>query len=284
MGPQITFFGLADSQGIPIPTAGTDEQGNAVYDIALAGYTQGFHFKIVVEARPGPNPGGGTLQPGLMVVNSNVDQPPDLQLQADRDVGDGSSLVCDTSFPPTPGVTPGGVPGINSSLDPVTVAHILNDFGCRFGTFLATGDACTCVDDNGVCGGLAFVNGATTVQYCTVNPGGIGRELLFQSGDTLLTVTVRGSFSGVLGNPKYIVVRVPTQAPTFSPAPTDTPTITPPPTRTFTASLTPTITGTPTITPTATQTGTPTITPPPSATPTATATETATPSATPTPT
>jgi len=281
IGPHITYFGLADAQGIPLPTAGSDPQDNPIYDITLAGYTLGIHFNIVVEARPGPNPAGGVLQPGQMVVNENVDQAPDLQIQANRDLGNGSALVCDNSLEPTPGVTPGGVRGINSSLDLVTVAHILNDLGCRFITKLASGDACTCANDNGVCGGLKFVEGSTTVQYCTANPGGIGMELQFPSGDTLLSVQVRGSSSNVVGNPRHIVVRVPTQFPTLTPLPTDTPTHTPPPTFTFTASRTPTITNTPTVTPTPSQT--PSLTPSESPTPTAsgTPTETPTPSATP---
>jgi hypothetical protein len=172
------------------------------------------HFNIVVEAKPGPNPGGGLLQPGQMLFNSDIDQAPDLQIQANRDLGNGSALVCDGSLNPTPGVTPGGVPGINPTPgvtpDPVTVAHIFNDLGCRFATHLSTGDACTCINDYGVCGDRqTFQNGATTVQYCTANPGGIGAELQFPSGDTLLTVQVRGSSSSIVGNPKYIVVRVP---------------------------------------------------------------------------
>lgn len=264
-----------------MPTAGADQDGNYIYDVAVAGYRLGFHFNIVVEAKPGPNPGGGMLQPGQMLVNSDVDQAPDLQIRANRDLGNGSELVCDNSLNPTPGVTPGGVPGINSSLDPVTLAHILNDFGCRFLIKLTSGDACTCTDDNGLCGRPMFVNGGTTAQYCTANPGGLGAELQFPSGDTLLSVQVRGNFSSIVGGLKNIVVRVPTQAPSFTPAPTDTPTATPPPTFTFTASQTPTITNTPTVTPTATRSNTPTMTPPPSSTPTASGTPT--PTATPTP-
>jgi hypothetical protein len=45
VGPLITYFGLTDSQGIPMPTAAVDDQGDPVCLPSSA-----FHFNIVVEA------------------------------------------------------------------------------------------------------------------------------------------------------------------------------------------------------------------------------------------
>jgi hypothetical protein len=192
---------------------GADGQGNPLYTPSF-----GYHFYIVVEVKAGGS-GSGV---GLLTFNSDPSNPsvlPDLQIQADRDLGNGSSLVCDSAAT-GPGATPtvpaGGVPGINSStVDPQTLANALNDFGCRFAPpdpFF--NDPCT-YDRNG---NLSFVNKSTSKQFCTGAAGGIGRELEFQAGDTILTVKVRDK-GGNVGDPQSIAVRVATLPPTSTPAP-----------------------------------------------------------------
>jgi hypothetical protein len=226
LGPQITFFGLADSEGVPLLTMGADGQGNPLYTPSF-----GYHFYIVVEAKAGAS---GSI--GLLTFNSDPSNPnvlPDLQIQADRDLGNGSSLVCDsgsTGPGAVPTVTPGGVPGINSStVNPQTIANALNDFGCRFAPpDPSHSDPCT-YDGNG---NFSYVNKSTTKQFCTGAPGGIGRELEFQAGDTIVTAKVRDQ-AGNVGDPRSIVVRVATlpsipsatSTDTVAPTATDTPAV-----------------------------------------------------------
>jgi hypothetical protein len=124
-GPIITFFGLATADGHVLQPATTDAQGNPVYAIPY-----GSQFFIVVEAKAGTS----RLPPGTILSNSDLSDPsarPDLQIIADRDLGNGSTLVCDAG--PAPRI--GGVPGINPPTFDITsqkVADALNDFACRF--------------------------------------------------------------------------------------------------------------------------------------------------------
>jgi len=210
VGPPITYFGLAGQDRVPVPTAGTDGQGHPIF--TKPPYATGRGFYIVVEAGIGSS---GSL-PGTMTINSDPAGRPDLQIQAERALGNGSTLVCDApplQPPPTPTVTPGGVPPINASTtDEQYITDALNDFGCRFQVKLTSDDACTEPTPQLP----AFVNkGVTQRQYCPAEP--IKQELTFDYGDTLLTVRVR-DLTGHLGDPKSIVVRVPTPA-AFSLAP-----------------------------------------------------------------
>ncbi len=167
----------------------------------------GAGFFIVVESK-----GGTGGQPGTTFFNSDPGNPsvrPDLQMEATRNLGNGSAGVCDSGgLPPGPGTpTParGGVPGINPpSYDPASqhVADALNDLGCRF---IDTSSApCTKNPDTDV---EDFVKkGESTKQACTATF--VSTLLLFPKGDTLLTVRWR-DVSSNLGNPASIVVRVP---------------------------------------------------------------------------
>lgn len=276
-GPQITYFGVVTAYNVALDPDTTDAQGNPVYTRNV-----GIGFYIVVEAMPGTS---GAL-PGPAVFESNPTMRPDLQIVPDRDLGNGSTLVCDSVGGPgvTPTVPPGGVPGVNSSTaDPQTLTNVMNDFGCRFDTNQSAGNACTIQPS----GNYGFAGVGSTIQYCTRFT--IGAELQFHPGDTLLTVQVRDTASPPnLGNPASIVVRVPSSPPTNSPTLTFPPTLTPTVTRTGTSTRTPTVTGTPTITSTQVPSSTPTNTPPPTvtatrtATPVPSATATAIPTASPT--
>ncbi|MFI5398372.1 MAG: hypothetical protein ACHQ9S_22780 [Candidatus Binatia bacterium] len=213
--PEITFFGLVRPDTAVLSPDSTDVVGNPVYTRNF-----GVGFYVVVEARPGLS---GAL-PGTWTFNYSPTDPsvrPDLQIVPDRDLGNGSSLVCDSapSGPgPTPAVAAGGVPGVNlSSVDSQKLAEVMNDFGCRFEARTSSQDACTSPDLSGT---YSFVNSTSTIQYCT--SWTIGQELQFHSGDTVLTVQVRDT-TGNLSDPESILVRVPPRSPTRTPANTATP-------------------------------------------------------------
>jgi hypothetical protein len=208
LGPPITYFGLAGQDRVPVPTAGMVGQ-NPMFTKPPISNGQGFY--VVVEAGFGSS---GSL-PGTVTFNPTPAARPDLQIQADRDLGDGSTLVCDQPpvQNPSPTITPGGVPGINSSVpnhctkDPEEcVTDALNDFGCRFIVISTSGEAITEPTPQLP----SFVNptpGLTQRQYIFAQPS--GSWLAFATGDTLLTVRVR-DIAGNLGDPRSIVLRVPT--------------------------------------------------------------------------
>ena len=205
MGPLITYFGLAGQDRGPLPTIGADVEGNPIFTKPPNANGRGFY--IVVEAGSGSS---GSL-PGTMTINSDPTGRPDLQIQADRKLGDGSLLVCDAAPVgpgPTPTITPGGVPPINASTtNQQYITDALNDFGCRFVVKLSSDEAITEPTPQIP----RFVNPPASLrQY--ISPEPIGSELALDAGDTLLTVRVR-DLAGNLGDPKSIVLRVPTPAP-----------------------------------------------------------------------
>ncbi len=194
-GPQITFFGLAKPDNFVYPTpSALDAHGNPIYDPPF-----GAGFFIVVEAVSGSS--GQPL--GTSNANSDVNSPPDLQIEANKDLGNGSAAICDAPGPNAT-QTPGGVPGIptpNFDQQSQQIANTLNDFGCRF-SLRSPSDACT---KDPVTETPGFVNSGSSSQFCTA--GAVGHELEF-SGDTLLTVRWR-DMAGNLGNPASIVVHLP---------------------------------------------------------------------------
>ena len=159
----------------------------------------GFGFSLVVEAKAGAS----RQRPGLSTFDSGGD-PPDLQVQVNRPLGNASADVCDDMLPLL-----GGVPAIDPpefSSEP-SVADRINDLACRFidGAGDRTGRQCgefnACVLGLGGQFGCASPDGA--VQYC----GFIGSALTFPSGDTLVSVRVRDP-SGNLGPLRQLIVRV----------------------------------------------------------------------------
>ena len=198
-GPQITAFGLADGENFLLEPATTDEMGNPVYTRAV-----GAGFFIYVEAKAGTS----GSPPGTFSIKSDLMNPavwPDLQMQANKDLGNGSTTVCDSAGP---GVTqtPGGVPGVPTpNFDPQSqqIANALNDLGCRFDLHNG-GDACT--KPNPVTEAPGFVGGDSTIQFCTAFT--VGTEWRFHSGDTMLTVQWRDGI-GNIGNQAHLVIRVP---------------------------------------------------------------------------
>ena len=127
---------------------------------------------------------------------------PDFQIQADRDLGDGSPTVCDK---PALGAQPpfGGVPGINpTDFDSPSqmITDAFNDLGCRFGN--NTTGPCT-KNANGI---EAFVSAHSTVQFCSESV--VDLSYAFPSGDTRLTVRWR-DILGQLSPPRSLIIRAP---------------------------------------------------------------------------
>ncbi len=192
-GPVIVFFGvtLADDS-LTDPTA-FDADGIPIYARQL-----GFAFSLVVEGHR------GTSRSPLGVYAFDEVGTPDLQVQATRALGDGSSLVCDNG--PEPQLY-GGVPGIDPPRFDETplVADALNDFGCRFvnGAGLPLGRGCAdgCVlFETGEHGCVAS---DTELQFCAQ----ISLPMEFPAGDTLVTARIR-DLADNLGAPAQLIIRI----------------------------------------------------------------------------
>jgi hypothetical protein len=198
----VSYFGLTTADNWPLTPDDTDAQGHPVYTRPV-----GFGFFIVIEAKKGTS----GLLPQPMFQNSNPSEFPDIQIEANHDLGTGdgrgSPAVCDNGPLPAP---LGGVPGIDPpSFDQTLfIANALNDFGCRFAD--NTLAPCTKVDDSGI--NKFVMQGISAAQYCTNTV--VGAELAFPSGDTLLTVQLRDYNPTTTahlntGDPVSIVIRVP---------------------------------------------------------------------------
>lgn len=228
-GPEITFLGVASADGRPATPLGRLPDGSVVYY-----RSSGFGFQLIVEAAPG----GSGAPVGTRVFHHSRDDPnrrPDLQIQLNRPLGDGSRAVCDEY----------GVPAISPPSFAVTqfISDALNDLACRFRVTTVANLACT----QDAFGRTSFLNPSSRVQFCA----SVGRFIEFGSGDTAVTVQLRDE-SGNLGYARRLVVRVGSGAmpPTFTPVP-------PPPTRTPTWTRTASPTQTLTRTPSPTRTATP---------------------------
>ena len=124
---------------------------------------------------------------------------PDLQTLLSRALGNGSLAVCDQGPAPPIGGVPATVPRVFA--DTQAVANAINDMSCRFDVRAASVQACT----RDAFGTYAFTNPESTVQFCT-SPG-VGIELAFPLGDTIVTARVRDVL-GQPGHPSSIAVRV----------------------------------------------------------------------------
>lgn len=210
-GAVITYFGLTRADGTVIPVT---EQGPGQAPIFVR-VGSGTGFGLVVEGRPGPL--GSPV--GLSAFRDGLDDYPDLQILADRPLGDGSPAVCDT-LAPAGGVPAGDPPGFDGSEASIA---IVNDLSCRFrdgaGRPAGVGpeDACTLFPS----GDYRFVDAASTTQFCA----NVARSLSFPEGDTRLTVRLRDE-EGRVGPARSLIVRVlppPSPAPSPSPLPSPTP-------------------------------------------------------------
>ena len=191
-GANIGYFGILRADNTVVDPIAVDGQGRPVFERPT-----GSGFVIVVEAQIGSN----NRPVGDRAVGDGG--PPDLQIQASRDLGNGSPDVCDTE----PGHH-GGVPGIDPPDFTYTpeIVDALNDFGCRFidGGGQPVGrprsEACVMFPD----GDFGFVNDDDTLQFC----GTVTLPMRLAQGDTTFTARVLDD-AGNPGPERQIVVRVP---------------------------------------------------------------------------
>ncbi len=175
IGPVVTFFGAARADGTSVDPVPDGKNGIPTYRLAGSG------FMIVVETKPGES----GYEPGRQVFMNVPGDPkarPDLEIETNHDMGNGSPQVCDRQRPNI-----GGIPGINppSFAETQRITDAINDFGCRFETFIQSDSACT-LDKSG---DYAFVDQHTTTQFCMI----VARAYAFPVGTTLLSVRVRDS-------------------------------------------------------------------------------------------
>lgn len=214
-GPLVTYLGIVRADGcrvgcfstvcicIATPTPIFDDEGREVF--LAQGGGRGL---LVVEGRPG----GSSLPVGIELVPSLPELRPDLQIVANRPLGNGSPAVCDRGLPPPQG-TGGGIPAVADVDfdDPSpSLTDALNDFACRFAVQPSRGDACT-LDARG---NFDFVSRLSTIQFCNQ----VASIAAFPPGDTLLTVRLL-DVAGAAGPPREIVVRNPAGLPLSTPVP-----------------------------------------------------------------
>jgi len=204
IGPQITFIGITRADDVLVEATEVSPEGVPIFT-RLAGATGGASgFRLVVEGKPGTS--GVAL--AASTLSDNVADLPDLQIQANRPLGDGSIAVCDTAQP-TPGPAQGGVPAISPPSFAASTNHsnIINDLACRFrdgqGQTMGIGssiDSCVKMEPTEDYG---FVHPETDVQFC----GFVSAILTFPRGDTLVTVRLRDQ-AGNVGTPAQMIIRV----------------------------------------------------------------------------
>lgn len=199
----VTFFGVVRANGCywcsdpgclcgssPTPTPGYDDQGRRVFVVG-----SGSGFLLVLEARPGS--AGGTV--GTFVPSPTPGQGlyPSLQILSSRNLGNGSTTICDTQPIAQGG---GGVPGFSVADFAPDKIDALVDFACRFDAKLPS-EPCTLGPD-GLDGTITPNLPSAGRQFCAV----ITRNLEFPVGDTLLSARVADT-SNRIGPVTEIVIR-----------------------------------------------------------------------------
>jgi hypothetical protein len=174
VGPVISHLGIARADGTKIDPSSTQKDGTVVYDNSI-----GSGFMLVVEAKPGLS----NIEVGRRISAYDKDDPhsrPDLEIETDKDLGNGSKAVCDKRRPDI-----GGVPAINpaSFAEGRAIADALNDLSCRFEVFIESASACTVTKN----GDFSFLSKDSEVQYCMI----VARAWNFPIGDTTVSVRVR---------------------------------------------------------------------------------------------
>jgi hypothetical protein len=196
VAPQITYFGVARPDDVPMPSTGVDVDGRPIY---VRGTGQGMF--LVIEARPGS--GGQAVGAEAFDATGGL---PDLQMLVSRPLGNGSAAICDDALPNI-----GGVPATDplEFTEAPSVVAAINDLGCRVNDGAgnpigrtSSSQACTRTDAPGTFG-YGFIDPNSTIQYCmpVAEPWG------FPLGDTIVAARVRDASGGV-GVPQEIVVRV----------------------------------------------------------------------------
>lgn len=207
VGPVVTFAGIARADGKPIEKVSVTKDGTPVFSNFV-----GSGFMVVIEGAPGFS----DLEVGKSIFRHEPDDPsarPDLEIEVDRPLGDGSKVVCDARPP-----TFGGVPAIKpaSFAETTEITAALNDLSCRFEVFGESEYSCT-VDQYGE---FKFIGEKSAVQFCMV----VARKWNFPDGDTTVSVRLRDRE----GNPgpvsKFILRKTTRPTPTPRAPIADTPT------------------------------------------------------------
>ncbi len=213
IGPEITFLGITRADGKNIDPESVDSKGVATYKNFV-----GSGFQLVIEARPGLS----GYDVGRRLFGSSPTDPkqrPDLEIEVDRPLGDGSPEVCDRMRPHI-----GGVPAIKppSFAETQKVADTLNDLSCRFEVFIDSESACTLDSSED----WAYKKPESEVQFCMM----VARAWNFPVGETLISVRLRDR-GGNPGPVKQIrllrpkeVPRPPRRVPKAPPTPKPLPT------------------------------------------------------------
>jgi hypothetical protein len=196
IGPVVTFAGITRADGSKVEPISVDSKGVPTYRNYV-----GSGFQLVVEGKPGIS----NLEVGRRLVASdakNRRSRPDLEVEATNNLGDGSREVCDRRPPKI-----GGIPAINppSFAETQEITNALNDFSCRFETFIESESSCVVTPH----GDFSFIKPDTTTQFCMV----VARAWNFPPGETLVSVRLRD----IEGNPgpiaQFRLLR-PTERPT----------------------------------------------------------------------
>jgi hypothetical protein len=208
IGPVVTFAGVARADGVLTEPIGKNAQGIPIYR-----HPVGSGFMVVVEGKPGIS----NVEVGRSIFRYDPTDPtqrPDLEVEVNRPLGDGSAAVCDARRPKI-----GGVPAVEppSFAESPKVTAALNDMACRFETFIESNASCTV----NKFGDFSFAKPAESkVQYCMV----VARAWAFPDGDTLVSVRLRDT-DGNPGPVSHFVLQrkaLPTQPRRPSPTPTPT--------------------------------------------------------------
>jgi len=194
IGPVVTFFGAARADGNTVEPTSVSKDGVATYTSSV-----GSGFMIVVEAKPGES-GAEVARRVFDYVPDDPKEQPDLQIESNRDLGNGSKTVCDRQRPNV-----GGMPGISPVNFSQTqhVSDALNDFACRFETFIESESSCTMTKN----GDFSYVSKDSGVQFCMM----VARAYQFPVGETVVTVRLR-DVDGNFGPTKQMRILHPADA------------------------------------------------------------------------
>lgn len=191
--PEITHFGLASADDVPLEPDETDEQGRLVF---VRPFGQG--FTLILEGRSGTTRrpvDGNTFSAGGL--------PPALQILASNQLGDGDPTVCEDDG--RRGGIP-AVPDLEFALDDQSTVEAMNDLGCRaYDRMASTARPCTRSPlANGRSDSpFALVARESEIQFCIP----IAKAWALANGETVFAARVRDvemRYSDVM----EIVVRV----------------------------------------------------------------------------
>ena len=207
VGPIVSYAGIARADGKQIESTGKTKAGLPIFV-----HPVGSGFLLVIEGKPGIS--NVEVARGIFRHDeADPTQQPDLQIEVNRPLGDGSEAVCDARRPNI-----GGIPAIDppSFAPTAKVSAALNDFACRFETFIESNASCTV----NKYGDFEFFSKDSLVQYCMV----VARTWKFPAGDTQVSVRLRDTDGNTGPVSRFIVRYQPNPTPRVKATPVPTPT------------------------------------------------------------